>query len=314
MNSKLISVIIPAYNTQRYIERCVNSVLSQTYDNVEIIVIDDGSTDNTEEKCRQFKKNAVLKYFKTPNRGVSSARNLGIEKANGEYIFFVDADDFLEKNYCKSLVDIMESKDVAMVICGYKTVDCENTIEMIPAAGEYSVKEFLKMFLSTPFVNMPWGRVYRKEYISKLFNINKSMGEDFEFNMNYIENIDRICCIDKALYNYNCGNANSLTKDIFALGKAILENIKVLEKMKHCDEKLIKSFFNRRIRDYLNIIFVENRNNPIELMNTVASNYELKMYAKTIGSDDLVTLILFSKWRYLLIVVYKAKEILKKRK
>ena len=117
MCEKLLSVIIPAYNTKDDIEECLNSIISQTYTNIEIIIVDDGSTDGTTEICQKYQAlDSRIIFYRQENAGVLSARMKGIEISKGEYVTFVDADDYMELNYIETLYDTLSKKNVIIVL------------------------------------------------------------------------------------------------------------------------------------------------------------------------------------------------------
>ena len=119
---KLISVVVPAYNAERTIKRCLESILRQTYSNLEVLLINDGSIDSTEDICLKIAENDNrLKVVTIPNGGVSHARNVGIKKATGELITFVDADDYIDADMYQTLNDTMEKYNVPIVHCSYKS-------------------------------------------------------------------------------------------------------------------------------------------------------------------------------------------------
>ena len=119
---KLISVIVPVYNTEKYLEKCVMSILNQTYKNLEIILIDDGSTDNSPQICDSLaEKDNRITVIHQPNGGVSSARNTGLDNTHGDYIMFVDSDDYIAPNMIEFLSENIGDTDIAM--CGYNSVD-----------------------------------------------------------------------------------------------------------------------------------------------------------------------------------------------
>lgn len=123
MNSKnLVSVIVPVYNAEHFIEKCIHSILNQSYKNIELILVNDGSTDNSVKICDSFAKiDNRIKLIHQANSGPSVARNNGIYNAKGKYIQFIDADDYIEENMIETLVNEME-KGLDIVICGYKRI------------------------------------------------------------------------------------------------------------------------------------------------------------------------------------------------
>ena len=124
MNNEMVSVIIPIYNTQKYLKRCMDSVIEQTYQNIEIILIDDGSSDNSLEICKKYQENDKRVYIISgKNCGVSHARNLGIDKAKGKYLYFVDSDDYLEKEAIEKMLIEYKMRNNQLVIAGYKEIE-----------------------------------------------------------------------------------------------------------------------------------------------------------------------------------------------
>lgn len=126
MNIPQISVIVPVYNVEKYLSRCIESILSQTFTDFELLLIDDGSTDRSGEICDEYaKKDTRIRVFHTKNRGVSAARNLGLDNAKGEWISFVDSDDWVENDYLKSLFNDNFLTENKCVICESVYVDFE---------------------------------------------------------------------------------------------------------------------------------------------------------------------------------------------
>ena len=114
---KLISVIIPIYNSEKYIKKCIESIINQTYKNIEVILINDGSTDNSEEICNQYaSEDGRIKVINTTNKGVSASRNIGLKNATGDYISFIDCDDYVDKDlYLDVITTIKEHKDIDLI-------------------------------------------------------------------------------------------------------------------------------------------------------------------------------------------------------
>ena len=127
--NETISIIIPVYNVEKYLNKCLNSVIEQTYKNIEVILIDDGSTDNSGKICDEYAKNDIrIKIIHQQNGGVSTARNNGLEHATGKYITFVDSDDYIEKEMIETMAKKIMKKNADIVICGVTDRDEENNI------------------------------------------------------------------------------------------------------------------------------------------------------------------------------------------
>lgn len=140
----LISVVVPMYNCEKYIERCICSLLRQTYEQIEILVVDDGSIDGSAEIIKELQReNSNLKYFYQENQGVSVARNKAIEEATGKYLLFVDSDDFVSNNYVKDMVQSAERNCSELVIAGYTLVyaDKRKRVQVIPERYEKGIAE-----------------------------------------------------------------------------------------------------------------------------------------------------------------------------
>ena len=127
MNDELISIIVPVYNSSATLDKCINSLINQTYKNIEIIIVDDGSIDNSYDICLRYSLNdSRVKLIKQNNFGVSFARNKGLEICNGKYIGFVDADDYIEKNMYSKLYENLKKTDSKLAICNYYFENVEN--------------------------------------------------------------------------------------------------------------------------------------------------------------------------------------------
>ena len=167
MDEKLVSVIIPAYNIEDYIGRCLDSVLSQTYKNLEIIVIDDGSSDRTGEILDDYeKKNHRMKVIHKENGGVSSARNIGIDRANGDYIGFVDGDDRVNPKLFETLVKLINGENADIAHCGYQMVFPDrvdyyyNTGKRVIQTKEQGLKDLLAGEMIEPAL---YNKLYKRE-------------------------------------------------------------------------------------------------------------------------------------------------------
>lgn len=213
-----VSVIIPVYNASKVIERCLYSIINQTYSNLEIICINDGSTDNSYEKLKQFaNKDKRVKIINKKNTGVSSARNSGLDISTGEYILFVDSDDYLETNTIEKLIHIITYEKSDLVIFNYKIKYNNKIIKNKFKLKNISVNknEFLKnlnKYCKKAFINQPWNKLYIKSKISKRFNENLDLGEDLEFNIKYFSEVKKVSLLNEFLYIYDVTIENSLTK------------------------------------------------------------------------------------------------------
>lgn len=294
---KKISIIVPVFNCERFIERCIQALLNQTYKNHEIIIVDDGSSDNTYQLCKKYTSYQEIRLFHIRNHGVSYARNYGLKHADGEFIFFVDADDYVKNNYCETLVFKIEEENADLALCGHTIETERETAAFVPRTGIFSLEEFMNIFITTEFVNMPWAKVYKREAINVLFNENRDMGEDFEFNINYLASCNKIVCIADSLYIYNLANDASLTKDISKMGNTIYNDINAFICNFPNNSDLHRLFVLRRIKNYLSMIYI-NSNDLKEFIlfaNEVSNDFELKKLLKSLNVNDVRIWLLFNK-------------------
>jgi glycosyltransferase EpsJ len=209
MNKK-ISVVIPCYNVEKYVDKCLKSVMSQTYSNLEIIIINDGSTDNTAELIQFITRNEKrVMCIDQANSGVSAARNVGIGIATGEYISFVDSDDYLEPSMYEELYTALTGSDSDVAICDYNLIyeDCEDNNysnmrdEVIDiAAPGY----FLKYCCCSKPNNYIWTRLYKTDIVKKsgVRFENYKLGDDTLFNFKLLPYMKKAVHISSSLYNY----------------------------------------------------------------------------------------------------------------
>lgn len=271
----MVSVIMPAYNAEITCEKSIKSVLNQTYKNFELLVVNDGSKDKTEEKCKKIAEEFQnVKVITQRNQGVSAARNTGLMNAEGKYIAFIDSDDEYKETFLEKMVKAAEAESADMVICGFSdAIANDEHILFNPKICE-SKKDYGKHLLEkvngTSGLNPPWNKLYLREKILFNFNTQKQMGEDLEFVCKFIANADKITSISESLYKYNTDVKNSLTSNLNLKLKAIPQDMLVLHeftesigissstvKNKFYDriEGILKPLNKKKCLDALNILF-----------------------------------------------------------
>lgn len=235
--NKLVSVIIPVYNAEKYLEECIDSVINQTYKNIELILINDGSTDNSQDICERYKnKYSNINLFNITNHGVSYSRNFGISKSSGEYIIFIDADDYIEKNMIFDLVKIKEEDTTNTIIFNYSKVYIDNKVEIANIPELIIEKQDLLnnffFYYNKMILNQPWNKLYDSKIIKKNninFDINLAIGEDLMFNLEYFKYCNKFRIINQYYYNYRI-NPDSVTnkfrENYYDNQKYLLNNIK----------------------------------------------------------------------------------------
>lgn len=221
MNSQaLISIIIPVFNAEKYLQRCLTSVLEQTHKQFEVILVDDGSTDNSKEMYAAFvKQYKNFKSYYQNNSGPSTARNYGLTKAKGTYIAFVDADDYIEKGYLSELLEQMLVNHTDLSCCGYYELSniYKNPLPINDfSQGDIGViskeKYICSLFYGT--AGVLWGKLFKNEIIKTKgirFNPEVKMSEDLIFNLEYAFCTERIAVSTKHNYYYNRLNENAIS-------------------------------------------------------------------------------------------------------
>lgn len=209
MNPK-VSIIIPIYNTAPWLPKCLESCLAQTYDNIEIVLIEDGSPDNCGEICDSFaEKDARVTVIHQENRGVSAARNAGLERASGELILFVDSDDWIDPDMVKRMVEGQLAGQYDLVICGVRHFRNEQIVlEKSPAKKEalsrIDVISCLLDHRNLRYFTGPWVKLCKKSIIEKFdlnFDTSLKASEDFLFVLDYLEHTGSCLYLNKAFYN-----------------------------------------------------------------------------------------------------------------
>lgn len=213
-----ISIIIPLYNKEKDIYKCLDSILLQSYIAFEVLIIDDGSFDNSAKICLDFcSRDDRFKYYKKINGGVSSARNYGLNKAKYEYIVFIDADDYVEKKYLESLINNKSD----LVVEGFKTKENGIISEYHIFNNKYNKDEILKLLMQKEITNIfsvPYLKLYRMKYIKEnniKFNEKLNFGEDFDFVLKYLDVITgEITLVDKCYYINRIEDGSLSRKDV----------------------------------------------------------------------------------------------------
>lgn len=220
---KNISVIVPIYNKEKCLKKCLDSILGQTDQELEVILVDDGSTDSSLKICREYAaKDARVQVYSKPNGGVSSARNLGMEKSTGDYLTFVDPDDFLHPECIERLKDALEAEDADLSYCYAVDVKGQTgkTRTISGESGNRSVVEASHYDWFDKYAHsVCWGTLYKREITKNVrFDADLKIGEDTLFLAKCIQNSKRVVCLDRALYYYVL-NEDSVTNGSYSRKK-----------------------------------------------------------------------------------------------
>lgn len=288
---ELITIIVPVYNVERQITRCIKSLLEQTYENIEILLVDDGSTDQSLEICKKYEKvDNRINVITKKNGGVSSARNCGIKNAKGKYVCFFDSDDWVDKDICKKLMTRAKETNAQMVICGFSEINEDGQKkDHFPCKKEDELcEDYLKIckdIVITRIVNSPCNKLFLREKISKLFNLNRNMGEDMEFNLEYIKNISKIAYLRECLYFYDVTVEGSLTKNIDLQINAAVENNEIRQEFFRSlnipEEQIYDEYYNSFI-SILFSVYLNQRSEFNRVFNRLLKEGKYEMVAEKI--------------------------------
>lgn len=220
---KKVSIIMPAYNAEKTINKSINSILKQDYENIELIVLNDGSKDRTKDIIKSFKDKRLI-HIEKNNSGVGDTRNRGLEVSTGDYIMFVDSDDYIEKDCISKLVKVLEKNDCDLVICDYYIETSSETIEIHFGYSEpTNLKESKELITK---INLaPWNKIYKKELFrnkDNRFSVNLKY-EDVPFVIQAIIDAKKIGFVPECLFHY------VLTKnsETFTRNKRIFDILKI---------------------------------------------------------------------------------------
>lgn len=205
---KLVSVIVAVYNIEEYLPRCVDSILAQTYRNLEIILVDDGSKDQSGSICDSYaEKDRRIKVIHKKNGGLSDARNAGMDAASGEYIGFVDGDDWIDPNMYEMLFSALKDKRADLAVCRYRQISRTRTLDgSVDRAILFEAQEALQVYVEEreeyAIQNAAWNKLYRKELLEGNLFPEGRWYEDIVFATEALARAGRCIYLDIALYNY----------------------------------------------------------------------------------------------------------------
>lgn len=291
---KMVSIIIPIYQCENVISNTIEDVLKQTYQNFELLLVDDGSSDESIKICKEYeKKDPRIKVILNNHQGVSATRNTGLEHARGEFVSFVDSDDRIETDYLEQLCNHIENNDLVISTFDRWFYDEEKVIKIVKNVqinANIHVKDDLKTFFSALYTSTLLGVVYcklfRLDVINKYnirFRTDIYIGEDFLFNFAYLKKCSNIRCIPYMGYHYVCKKGSSLTHKAdlkkYEYGKILFqESVKFADEMELSDDDA-KGIYNLYLRTiFKNIEIMYQMEQPM-------SKTEKKAYIKKIVED-----------------------------
>lgn len=210
---KLVSIIVPIYNVEKYLRQCLDSILRQTFRPLEIILVNDGSTDGSDTICQEYAEiDERIVYLKKENGGVSDARNVGLDAVTSDYVLFIDSDDWIEPTYVEVLYEKIEEYQADIVFQNYTSFNDEDSNFYFHMSNDY-YEEIFDNYSVMNLLNdssesknsaliVPWAKIYRKEILNNLHFPLGRMGEDAVFNLKVFLKAEKIVYIHKGSYIY----------------------------------------------------------------------------------------------------------------
>lgn len=275
----MISIIVPIYNAETTLKKCVDSLVNQSYKDIEILLINDGSTDNSSSICQEFAdKYASVLYFSKENSGVSDTRNYGLNKAKGEYIMFVDSDDTVDTSICERLINSATINGSDLVACGYNVSAGDGYKNVIESCLDkaFTQKNYNHFLLN---VNNVMGSACRLLISRDLtngckFDENIKICEDLLFTLEIVSKSDKISVVNEYLYNYNLDEIANLTKYFKSkFIKDYLLFVKKLEQILTIDKDVLNFI---KFRNWNYICKCKIYDNSVGKLTDYLSNEEIK--------------------------------------
>lgn len=318
----LVSVIIPVYNAEKTINTCVESVLKQTYSMLQIILIDDGSTDNSLKLCRDLaQKDSRIAVFEKNNGGVSSARNIGLERARGKYLLFLDSDDYLEIEMIKTYIDLMNENNVDIIIGGLRNFSSKEgtfVTKLPPMIGKLDQKLFDTICISSEIFGYIGGKLFKKDVIYRFklrFNEQMYAQEDLDFCLSYYAMINNYYLTNYAGYQYYFIEGKR-TPPYCDFIRNQLKLLSIAQKKSKLSEKA-NTMIQQRICGYVYMMFYNatSKKDFFEAYTKMKTVNGLDEYLTTcnIEGEKKIIITLYLKGKYNWIYYYfKIRNIIKK--
>lgn len=323
-----ISVIVPVYNTEKYLHRCVDSILAQTFTDFELLLIDDGSTDSSGAICDEYaQKDSRVRVFHKENGGVSSARNLGLDKAKGKWVTFVDSDDWIKESFLNKLyINEIESVDIVISYANYVgKPNYKNYIE-----GKYKIELVELLFLHNDLAwqTSPWAKLYKTEICRDIrFKEGMHIGEDLVFLYSYLMKCKYFYVFKLTDYNYLIDDNLTLTRRINKLDEelfsyenisrilnAFVDRFNIREEIVLSKINWIRAYYVQRVLNSMYHNETISQNKRLDVISSI----EIEKYVNFIGKDSwkvrFLCFILSKKWYFLYDLVRYVIKILKDKK
>lgn len=318
-----VSIIMPVYNSEKYLKDTIESVIKQTYNRIELIIVDDASTDDSYNICKEMQNGddrIILQRIE--NGGVSKARNLGLKLASGDYIMFIDSDDLYDEKIVEKMINSIENNDWG--VCLFEKLDNKGKIHKKKIKENINIEKidyFISFLQKNDLFNNVWNKIYKRDIILEnniTFNEEISIAEDLEFNLKYIEKIKKITYVDEYLYTYRLstnGLNYSYHKDRIEIRKKLYKYQKELFLKNNYDVSLITN-------EYIKICLAElkqlnwlKNNNQINIkIKEILRDKDRQKELQTIKKQGIIYkfLIFFLSNKFCLFFICKLIKVLKK--
>lgn len=288
-----ISVIVPIYNREKYLDRCIQSIINQTYRDLEIILVNDGSTDSSGDICENYKKtDDRIRVIHQKNSGPSVTRNSGLKIASGDYISFIDSDDYIDKTAYETLTKYLNDQKIDVLNFGYYCVnELNGHCQEVPTKGiphnviisKSDIREYIKTANKNTFLWFSCRNLFRRELLesNSIYFVDKILSEDSIFNMQAMLSADKILAVDEAFYYY-VQTAGSLTRIKHTEGY-----LKKLELLYYEKIKLYNSF---EITDWQKDLYQYTVDHTLNLLitNAFASKETCMSELKDIANSQMI--------------------------
>lgn len=261
----LISVIVPVYNAEKFLDQCLESIVAQTYPRLEILVVDDGSTDGSGEKCdRWAERDERIRVIHQPNGGHSAARNTALDAMTGELVAMVDSDDVLHPEFAATLLDVMRQTGCDIAVGGYVAFSSERphfpTVTSSGPIRQYNQEEALQtVFYQQGFTHSPWGRLFKATLFDDIRFPLGIIYEDLAIIYPLLKKCDTVAVVGSTLYGYRQHDTNSM-KVFSPRRAAVLDVCEDLERtMQKSDPQYLAAVRSRLLSAYFNILLLSRQ-------------------------------------------------------
>ena len=294
-----ISIIIPVYNGEKYIEKCLDSIKNQTFKDYEVLIINDGSKDNTKNLIEKYLNDKRFKLFNRTNHGIGASRNFGLDESSGEYICFIDSDDYVDKEYLEKLYNKISKENLDIVVCNYIELNEELNIEKkvkIKSFDNTTIDKTPELLLSIN--KSPWNKIYRKSILENIKFPTDLKYEDTEFLCKVLYN-SKIGYVDEYL-NYYVIHNNSETTTMDKRVFDILNIVDNIRKFYENSNDYIKEYIDKMSLQILTTYTIQQRyqkdkksakefiNKAFNYMEKNISNFKKNSYFKDRGIKGII--------------------------